>query len=182
MGEPDANHKVLRILTAFSRYPEALDWTAAQAERVWGQRVLESPAFLFTETDYYTPSMGSPLQKRFWAFSPPADPYGLADWKLQSNAWEVEYAVAAGHEDLRPLNIDPGYVTLGKLVLASTKDHAHRVYLRQGIYAEVTLYYKNRSWQASDWTYPDYRRADFQDFFSTCRKTLRMQLQEESTK
>ena len=60
-----------------------------------------------------------------------------------------------------------------KLVLASTKDHAHRLYLAQGIYAEVTLYYKDRQWQHRDWTFPDYRREDYQQFFSACRELLR---------
>ncbi len=181
MGEPHADCNVLRILTAFSRHPEALDWAAAQTERHWGKRVLTSPCFLFEETDYYRPSMGAPLHKIFWAFSPQVDAAGLADWKLESNRWEVEYAATAGHQELRPLNIDPGYLTLGKLVLASTKDHAHRIYLQNGIYAEVTLYYKNRCWQTLDWTYPDYRRGDFQAFFSECRKYLHAQLQQKST-
>jgi hypothetical protein len=73
----------------------------------------------------------------------------------------------------RPLNLDPGYLTPAKLVLASTKDHAHRIYLSRGIYAEVTLFYKDRHWQPREWTFPDYRRADYQEFFSQCRAYLR---------
>jgi hypothetical protein len=73
----------------------------------------------------------------------------------------------------RPLNLDPGYLGLGKLVLASTKDHAHRLYLSRGIYAEVTLNYQDRGWRHHDWTFPDYRRADYQQFFSQCRDYLR---------
>ena len=122
--------------------------------------------------------MGGPLHKTFWAFSPLVDPAELADWKLAANRWETEYAAASDHPEARPLNIDPGYLTLGKLVLASTKDHAHRVYLRNGIYAEVTLFYKNRRWCEREWTYPDYRRDDFQAFFSECRDYLRGQLQQ----
>jgi hypothetical protein len=180
MGEVTGAGNVLRILAAFSRYPEALDWTAQRAEKNWGKPILASPVFLFQETDYYTPSMGAPLQKAFWAFSPLAEPAGLADWKQESNRWETEYAAVAAHDELRPLNIDPGYLTLGKLVLASTKDHAHRIYLHSGIYAEITLAYRNRSWQPWDWTYPDYRRPDFQAFFSTCRDYLHSQQQEPS--
>jgi hypothetical protein len=58
-------------------------------------------------------------------------------------------------------------------VLASTKDHAHRIYLADGIYAEVTLAFRGGAWQPLDWTYPDYRRADFQAFFTKCRDVLR---------
>jgi hypothetical protein len=58
------------------------------------------------------------------------------------------------------------------LVLASTKDHAHRLYLGEGIYAEVTLAFRQRQWQPLEWTYPDYRRADYQEFFTACREYL----------
>ena len=68
------------------------------------------------------------------------------------------------------MNIDPGYLTQAKLVLASTKDHAHRIYLDRGIFAEVTLFYKDRHWQHRDWTFPDYRRADYHAFFDECRQ------------
>ena len=64
------------------------------------------------------------------------------------------------------MNLDPGYITPAKLVLASTKDHAHRLYLADGIYAEVTLAFRGKQWQPLEWTYPDYRRADFQEFFT----------------
>ena len=90
----------------------------------------------------------------------------LADIKRQTNAWEAEYAALGLHPEPRPLNLDPGYITLAKLVLASTKDHAHRIYLGDGIYAEVTLAYRDRRWQPLEWTYPDYRRDDYQQFFT----------------
>jgi hypothetical protein len=73
----------------------------------------------------------------------------------------------------RPLNLDPGYLTPGKLVLASTKDFAHRIYLSQGIYAEVTLQYKHRTWKHHEYTFPDYRRADYQRFLSECREIMK---------
>ena len=139
----------------------------------WGPIVLASPEFAFDATEYYTPTMGAGLMKCFWACEPLIDPGRLAALKLQSNAWEEEYARSAGGPEPRPLNLDPGYITPAKLVLASTKDHAHRMYLGQGIYAEVTLYYKEHRWQPRDWTFPDYRRDDYQLFFSECREHLR---------
>jgi hypothetical protein len=96
-----------------------------------------------------------------------------------TNRWEEEYAAASDHAESRPLNLDPGYLTLGKLILASTKDFAHRIYLARGIYAEVTLQYKHRRWQHHEYTFPDYRRADYQQFFSECRDTLHERLQKE---
>ncbi len=74
------------------------------------------------------------------------------------------------------MNIDPGYITTAKLVLASTKDHAHRIYLERGIYAEITLMYRHRAWESHEWTFPDYRRADYQEFFNGARTYLKSQI------
>jgi hypothetical protein len=102
--------------------------------------------------------------------------------KRQTNDWELEYARQGGHAEPRPLNLDPGYLTLAKLVLASTKDHAHRLYLARGIYAEVTLSYKDRQWQPHPWTFPDYRRVDYQAFFDRCRNLLHAREREERSR
>ena len=172
MGEPTAHSPALLLLAAFSRHEAALTWTRQQVVASWGPVALESPVMSFADTDYYVPSMGSDLLKVFHAFQEPLDPARLAEIKLQTNRWEREYAEENDWQEPRPLNLDPGYLTLGKLVLASTKDHAHRIYLRQGVYAEVTLYYSKGTWHAHPWTYPDYRRHDFQQFFSQCRDYL----------
>ena len=160
MGEPTEPPSALLILAAFSRFPEALDWTRERAVAAWGPIALASPPFAFVETDYYQAEMGPDLTKVFWAFETPLDPGRLAEIKLQTNEWEAAYAMLAPHAAERPLNLDPGYLTLAKLVLASTKDHAHRIYLGRGIFAEVTLHYRHHRWQHHDWTFPDYRRAD----------------------
>jgi hypothetical protein len=173
MGDPHPPSTVLLLVAASSRYDEALAWGLHEAEREFGSTALVSDAFDFTETNYYAAEMGDGLKKQFWAFAAPMDPGRLAAIKLTTNLWEAEYAGLPMHPEPRPLNLDPGYITLAKLVLASTKDHAHRIYLADGIYAEVTLSYRSGGWQPLDWTYPDYRRADFQAFFTKCRDVLR---------
>jgi Domain of unknown function (DUF4416) len=179
MGDITQPAPVLLILAAFSRHAGALDWGLEQATAAWGPVAKSSPRFSFTETAYYEPTMGTGIQKCFWAFERLIDPTALVELKLQTNAWEAEYAGRGGHLEPRPLNLDPGYLTPAKLVLASTKDHAHRVYLSRGIYAEVTLFYKDRHWQHRDWTFRDYRRADYQQFFSECRDDLRRRERED---
>lgn len=164
---------VLLILAAFSRHAEALDWARTRAEGAWGPIALASARFEFSETDYYEPTMGPDLRKCFFAFERLVHPADLVDRKIETNGWEAEYAEGSGHAEVRPLNLDPGYLTPAKLVLASTKDHAHRLYLARGIFAEVTLSYKNRRWRHHDWTFPDYRRSDYQQFFEKCRDYLR---------
>ncbi len=178
MGQINAPQPVLLILAAFSRHDRALDWALEQATEVWGNVVLTSPKFEFSETDYYEPSMGPGLHKQFWAFETLIDPARLPEIKQQTNAWEAAYTPEGGHAESRPLNLDPGYLTLAKLVLASTKDHAHRIYLNQGIYAEVTLRYQQGGWRAWDWTFPDYRRSDYHEFFDQCRNYVRQQLRQ----
>ena len=173
MGEPSTPEHALRLLAAFSRHDDALAWALAKAEQAWGPVALVSPGFAFTETDYYQDTMGAGLKKMFFVFAPPFDQAEAADTKLRTGAWEAEYAASARHEEQRPLNLDPGYITSAKLVLASTKDHAHRIYLARGIYAEVTLSYRDRRWQHHPWTFPDYRRADYQEFFTEARDYLR---------
>jgi hypothetical protein len=172
MGQPSPHSPALLLLAAFSRYDAALAWARRRAVEAWGSIALESPAFAFTETDYYESTMGPGLKKAFFTFTTPFDPGELVRCKLLTNQWEAEYAAAAGHPEPRPLNLDPGYLTLGKLVLASTKDFAHRIYLSEGIFAEVTLYYRHHVWQHHQYTFPDYRREDYQRFFSQCRQML----------
>jgi hypothetical protein len=165
------------LLAAFSRHEAALDWARRQAEAALGPIALVSEAFAFTETQYYTATMGSPLRKRFFALEQLIEPQRLATIKRMTNDWEREYAEQAADAEARPLNLDPGYLDLAKLVLASTKDHAHRIYLQDGIYAEVTLQYRVRGgWQPQPWTFPDYRRADYHEFFDRCRQELQRRL------
>jgi hypothetical protein len=173
-GKERLAHHVLLIFAAFSRYDAALDWTKAKLSQFYGRIALESPRYDFAETVYYEKSMGTGLKKCFFAFEQLIDPALLPDIKRQSNAWELDFAASASHAEPRPLNLDPGYITEAKLVLASTKDHAHRIYLRDGIYAEITLHFQHGAWQRSAWTYPDYQRADFQAFFTECREYVKM--------
>lgn len=172
MGDIHSPSRVLLLIGASSRYDEALNWTRERCEQVHGALALVSNAFAFSETDYYASTMGADLKKQFLAAEQLIDPGSLVAIKLETNAWEAEYASLARHPEARPLNLDPGYITPAKLVLASTKDHAHRIYLRDGIYAEVTLAYRSKRWQALEWTYPDYRRDDYQAFFTKCRGLL----------
>jgi hypothetical protein len=172
MGEIHSSLPVLFMIAATSRHAAALEWALERSVKAHGPIAIESEPFDFVETDYYTATMGAGLKKQFFAFEQLIDPASLAAIKIATNKWEAEYAASGRHVEQRPLNLDPGYITPAKLVLASTKDHAHRIYLGTGIYAEVTLNYRQRQWQPLDWTYPDYRRADYQAFFTQCRDWL----------
>lgn len=172
MGDIHQPTSVMLLVAISSRHAAALDWARERIASRHGPLALTSDAFDFTETNYYTATMGGDLKKQFVACQSLIDPETLPEIKCATNAWETEYAALGQHSEPRPLNLDPGYITPAKLVLASTKDHAHRLYLAGGIYAEITLSYRAKQWQPFEWTYPDYRRADFQQFFSTARDYL----------
>lgn len=179
MGVPTPPSRALLLMAAFSRYDAGLAWARHRAIGEFGPLASESPTFDFHETDYYQPTMGPGLKKVFFTFARLFDPAGLVDIKLKTNQWELDYAESADHPEPRPLNLDPGYLTLGKLVLASTKDFCHRIYLERGIFAEVTLFYRHGRWEHHRETFADYRRGDYQQFFSECRDHLHRKTREE---
>lgn len=177
MGSIHPPQPVLRLVAIISRYDEALAWAREKIESQLGPHALVSDAFVFHDTDYYDAEMGTELKKQFVCSAELVNPGELAAVKHATNQWEAEYAATASHPEPRPLNLDPGYIAESKLVLASTKNHSHRIYLSRGIFAEITLGYSRTSgWKSLPWTYPDYQRDDFQQFFTAARGYLRQQL------
>jgi hypothetical protein len=173
LADATPHSPALLVLAAFSRHSEALDWARQAAEHAWGPIALASDRFDHCETAYYEASMGPGLVKTFFAFERLIDPAELPTCKLVSNQWERDYQQLGRNPEPRPLNLDPGYITEAKLVLATTKDRDHRIYLRDGIFAEVTLHFQRGTWQSRPWTYPDYQRPDYHEFFLRCREYLR---------
>ncbi len=169
---------VVRFCAVITRHDAARQWAISRLADRWGQTIIRSAEIPFEAGGYYTPSMGSGLQKSLIAVAGFTDPGGLADWKNETNQWEHEFTESSHHEEPRPLNLDPGYMTQAKLVLATTKDRDHRLYLRDGMFAEVTLTYVGKVWQHHRWTYPSYRTAEVAKFASQCRADLRQHLKE----
>jgi hypothetical protein len=176
MGQIQPPLPVLPLLAVTSRHDSASAWAASRFAEEFGPVQLASPRFRFDQTDYYTASMGTDLFKQFLVPARLNDPGELSRWKRLTNQWEEAFRLSNSLAEARPLNLDPGYLSEDKLVLASTKNHAHRLYLADGIYAEVTLQFHQRRWQACPWTYPDYCQAEYHEFFICCREFLREQL------
>ncbi|MGQ9569760.1 MAG: DUF4416 family protein [Thermodesulfovibrionales bacterium] len=116
--------------------------------------------------------MGWPLYRHFIFFKKLIDPGVLADIKLRTN--EIEFLFSS--EGKRTVNLDPGYLTLSKVVLASTKDYAHRIYLGKGIYGEITLIYKDNSYKPHLFTYKDYQDKTHIDILMKARGMLKNML------
>ena len=121
----------------------------------------------FTFSDYYRDEMGEGLLKRYMTFAPLVDRERLPGIKAVTNGIERSRLANGG----RTVNLDPGYIARDKLVLATTKDFYHRLYLSEGIYGEVTLHFRKGAFRHFSWTYPDYKEASFQEFLMKARAT-----------
>lgn len=137
-----------------------------------GPCIYVSSVLPFYHTDYYTTEMGEDLKRCIFAFAELIDPSKLPALKYWSNSLEQDWAV----DSKRRVNIDIGYISLGKLVLASTKNHSHRLYLADGIYGEVTLRFVSGHFQPWPWTYPDYASPKYRKICDEIRELHRQKL------
>lgn len=176
MAQPQLPAPSLLFAAVFSRHDAALGWADQELSARWGQIRLRSPRLDHSETRYYETEMGQGLKKQFLVFDGWFDPQRLPTCKLESNSLEMELVAAGVFAEQRPVNIDPGYLTLSKLVLASAKDRAHRLYLADGIYGEPCLYFLDGTWHPWPWTYPDYCREDFRAFFVEARELIKSRM------
>lgn len=166
MGKITPDKPVKLIIGFIFKEMCALDKSKAILEARFGKIDFESAKFPFSLTDYYQEEFGSDLKRVFISFKKLIHPGVLAAIKISTI--KIEQRLSVGHK--RRVNIDPGYLDLAKLVLASTKDYAHRVYLDKGIYAEITLSYQGKGFCAWAWTYPDYRTDDYRNIFNQIRE------------
>ena len=181
----------VRFVAVFSAEDRFLRIALERLEAHWGKIAALGQAFDFVESPYYLRTMLVPqppesrlpesqhdrtpraLRKQMALFADPYDPAELAADKIQSNRWErdwTEELTLSQDDSKRLINIDPGYLSMTKLVLASTKNREHRIYLRDGIYAEVTLAFRDQAWTSMPWTYADYQRPDVLEFLKLARR------------
>src|SRR2546422_1801403 len=138
-----------------------------------------SPVIPFDFTDYYESEMGDLIDRVFFSFERLIEADQLPEIKRQANRMEAEIVPLLQNADptvKRPVNLDPGYIEQAKVILASTKNFYHRIYLGGAIFGEVTMHFKNNTYQFFPWTYPDYHSKDYQDFFLRMRQIFRSQL------
>ena len=171
MGYPKA-HQPVKLIIGFIFCDDAVFINVlSRLIRRFGKIDFESQPIEFTYTDYYRQEFGPYLKRKFISFLKLIDPADLFIIKGITNNIEKKLS----RRGIRRINIDPGYVCLSKLVLATTKDFAHRVYLNRGIFAEITLSFRNKSFTVLDWTYPDYRSAEYIAVFNQIREIYAVQ-------
>ncbi|MBF0317868.1 MAG: DUF4416 family protein [Nitrospirae bacterium] len=136
----------------------------------FGRVALQSEEFQWDYYRHYASELGHPIYRRFIVIDGLFDSGAIADIKRRTNELENDLSTSGK----RQVNIDPGYITLAKVVLTSTKNYAHRVYLRDGIYAEVTLLYNTKgTYMPHLFTYPDYKEPATLKFLLQARKTIK---------
>jgi hypothetical protein len=143
----------------------------------YGKPDFISDVLPFDYTDYYRAEMGSPLVRRFASFENLISPETLPEIKSFAN--DIEDRFSAGGK--RGVNIDPGYLSEFHLILATGKGYAHRPYLRDGIYADLTLIYRNNAFHPLEWTYPDYASSDITRILIKIRDKYVFQLRNQKS-
>ncbi len=142
----------------------------------FGPTDLISEIWPFTQTQYYKDQAGENILRQFIAVEQLIDPGDLAAIKLKANEIEQNLAKELNLPLPRPVNLDPGIIEPSKLILASTKNFSHRIYIGSSIYAELTLSFVKGTWQSYSYTFPDYKELRYHDFLSKVREKLVTQL------
>jgi hypothetical protein len=173
MGELRKVVKVKLIIGLIAGKESLLKKAVQLLEKSYGSVDFTSEIIPFDKTDYYEQEMGQDLKRRFISFRRLILPDQLILIKRQTN--ELEFKLSRSRKK-RAINLDPGYLEYGKLVLATTKDHQHRLYLGKGIFGEVTLRYTNGSFTPWEWTYPDYATPEYITIFQHIRKLYQQQI------
>ena len=165
---PDPGLLVISVLSAdWGFWPEV----SAELEAKFGP-FEASEEFVFDQTDYYDEELGTPITRRLLAFETLRPLGELADVKLWTNSVELKYA----RDGRRHFNLDPGFLTMQSLVLATGKNYSHRIYLKDGIWADLTLMWQKKGWMDFPWTFPDYAGQPMKTRLTKLRLSYRTKL------
>jgi hypothetical protein len=172
MSNPSEAKDVKLISSLFSADANLIDRVILEMEGLFGPTDWISPAFFFDRTKYYEKEMGWPLHRRFISFKILVRPQDIVEIKWKTNTLEKKES----QRGKRKINIDPGYVALERLVLATGKNYTHRIYLSKGIFADLTLIFQRGSFSPLAWTYRDYGDPESIDYFNGVRERYKRQI------
>lgn len=163
-------HDVKLFIGMLSQDIDLFDELGKNLREIYGPIDLESPVWSWKHTGYYKEEMGNHLKRKFIFFKNLIDPIEISGIKIQTGKLEKEYL---NENAGRSINLDPGYLDSAKLVLVSTKDFSHRIYLDKGIYGEVTLYFSGDDYKVLPYTYPDFKKKKTIALFKKAREVYR---------
>lgn len=172
MGQAIPHKKVKLIIGFIFNNEIVLKKAEVLVSKKFGPIDFHSQIIDFSHTDYYNKEFGENLKRKFISFKCRVSPEKIYKVKLITN--NIEHRLS--RDGKRMVNIDPGYITLSKMILLTTKDYGHRVYLKKGIYAESTLKFHKDTYQAWETTYPDYRSNSYIEIFNGIRDLHKKQL------
>lgn len=146
----------------------------------YGEIDSSSPLFSFDFTDYYEKQMGKNLKRKFLSFKKLVEAERLCAIKQETNRLEEE--IREEFQSLhRIVNLDPGYMTPASLIMATAKDFSHRIPLQNGIYAHLEFLFGKDEVRTLDWTYPDFKCKDYQEYFLDVRRFYLSQLKNKTS-
>ncbi len=174
MSRPQPASPAKLLVSIFAREEVFIEKAANRLANVLGPIDFYSPVLPFDKTNYYEPEFGPQLVRRFISFSRLIPQESIV--AIKHLAWKIEKDFSL--EGKRQVNIDPGYILLERLVLVTFKNYTHRIYLGQGVYAEVTLLFQRHRFVPLPWTYPDYADPKALEFFLSLRQRFKEQLKE----
>ncbi len=178
MSLPEEPQRVKLITSLFSPQENLIQEGMTVLQEFFGPADWISPPLFFDRTRYYAREMGWPLYRRFMAFQNLIPPEDLVPIKQQTN--EIERRYLSGENRL--INVDPGYISAERLVLATGKNYIHRIYLGKGIFADLTLIFKRGTFVPLEWTYPDYSDPRMIEAWNQVREKYMAQIREERLK
>lgn len=155
--------------------PGPLQRARAHLQEAFGDIDYTSPAFAFAQESYYTKEMGSPISRIFYSFRALIDPAAIVAIKQRCNAIEERLA----RNGKRSVNIDAGYLDYSKVILASMKYHSQKIYLSDGVYADLNLLYEKGRYIGFDWTFPDFKSPEYHAVLLHMRARYKSQLRHQ---
>jgi len=174
MSKPQEPKPAKLVIGLFMKDRALFEPLAVELASEFGSLDMVSPWMPFDYTTYYEQEMGTPLLRRLLAFKTLIEQLDLASVKLTTNQLEDQYT----RNGRRRVNIDPGYLSYERFVLASGKNFVHRIYIGQKIYADLTLIYQQGAYQKLPWTYPDYADRPITSFLTRARARYAVDLKE----
>lgn len=146
-------------------------------EKYYGRIDMESPVVPFDYTDYYDEELGKGIMRQFVSFDFLFSPEYIG--RIKRHTIRIERKLSVNSR--RRVNLDPGFIALDKLVVATTKDATYRIYIGKGIYAQSMLFFQNKGFMPWQWTYPDYKSDMAIDFFNKVREIYKELLHNVAT-
>ena len=171
MSRPTSPAPVKLFVVSLHRDVSVLEEAIDQFKNSWGDTDFVSDDFVFDETDYYEPEMGSGLLRRFYSFAQLISPDRIVEAKLDCNRIE-DHWLREGH---RQVNLDAGYLDTYKVILASAKFGGQKIYLRDGIYADMTLTMYKGKWESFLWGFPDFKSRKYDEVLRQIRELYKTQ-------